>query len=148
MAESMNVVGLLCITVLVAPFAMIVAFLLRDRWVERRDRRIRDKCQRLADLFEEICGVDKALARAYLQSTGGSAYPYDLFMIEYRGGTHTVDTIWLPVRHFLTASDSQLKQILSQELAQPGPYTIPDWETILYAQLSRQKPTVAPSVHE
>jgi hypothetical protein len=90
-------------------------------------------------LFEEVCGQDKALTRVYLQSHKGDGYPYDLFMIEYRGGQHIVDTIWLPVRQFLNADDEDIRQIFASELAHPGKYTIPDWIAALYQYVTHEK---------
>ncbi len=131
--------GLICAVFLAAPFVLYVLFALRDRAVERRDQQIEDKCVRLGELFKEVCGPDRMLTRAYLQSHGGSAYPYDLFMIEYRGGAHIVDTIWLPVRQFLDTEDEEIRQIFVSELAQPGTYTIPDWIEALYRYVTHEK---------
>jgi len=130
--------SLLCLAILLAPFVMVGFFAVRDRRIERRDERIHARRERLIELFEDVAKEPIFLNRVYLQASDGTAYPYDLFMIEYRGGVHLVDTIWLPVRRFLNASDEELKQLLARELAQPGQYTIPDWQEVLYEWVKRE----------
>lgn len=131
--------GIICIGVLLLPFVLLLVLVLRDRFVERRDQQILEKSRQIADLFHEVSSQHRKLTRVYLQSSGGSAYPYDLFMVEYAGGAHPTDTIWLPVRHFLTASDDTLKRVLASELAHPGKYTIPDWQEAVYRYVMREK---------
>lgn len=64
-------------------------------------------------------------------------------MVEYYGGAHPVDTIWLPVHRFLNARDEIIKRVLASELAHPGQYTIKDWQEAVYQFIKRekQKPT-------
>lgn len=132
-------VGIFCIGLLLLPFVMLGFFILRDRFVERRDRQILEKSWHLEQLFNEVSGQGRKLTRIYLQSSGGSVYPYDLFMIEYSGGAHPTDTIWLPVRHFLNAGDDTLKHMLADELAHPGEYTIKDWQEAVYEFVMRER---------
>ncbi|MDI9637073.1 hypothetical protein QM565_15065 [Geitlerinema splendidum] len=124
--------GLLCLGLLVSPLIIYIVGTRLDRLQEARDQRIQDKCQQIATLFETLDTNGRKLARTYLQASNGDAYPFDLFMIEYYGGEHTVDTIWLPVRDFLNARDDEIKHVLAQELRQPGRYTIRDWTVALY----------------
>lgn len=125
-------INLLCIGLLLLPFVLYVVFAIRDRVIERRDRFIEERRDHLANLFNEVNRTNKKLTRVYLQASDGGGYPYDLFMVEYYGGVHPVDTIWLPVRHFLYASDNELKGILASELTHPGKYTIKDWREAVY----------------
>jgi hypothetical protein len=138
----MRLAGFLIIAILLSPFLLFVLFSIRDRMDVRRDQRIEDRCQHIAHLFEDVSGPNHSLARTFLESHRGGAYPYDLFMIEYRGGIHVVDTIWLPVRDFLTASDDDVKQVLADELQRPGKYTIPDWQEAVYQYVMHGKQDV------
>lgn len=131
--------GILCIGVLLLPFILFLVFVLRDRLVEKRDDEILERSRQIANLFNEIGRQDRKLTRVYLQASSGDAYPYDLFMIEYAGGAHPTDTIWLPVRHFFNASDDTIKRVLASELAHPGKYTIPDWQEAVYQFVLREK---------
>jgi hypothetical protein len=115
----MTCTGILAIAILLSPFVLIVFFAARDRTNVRRDHYIEVRSQHIARLFQEVCNDPHSLTRIYLESNRGDSYPYDLFMIEYRGGKHVVDTIWLPIRHFLRSSDDELKQLLANELSHP-----------------------------
>jgi hypothetical protein len=137
--QTMTFTGVLVIVILLSPFVFVVVFAAHDRANVRRDRYIEEKSQHIAQLFQDVCDKNQSLARIYLESHRGEPYPYDLFMIEYRGGKHIVDTIWLPIRDFIQASDDELKQVLAAELSQPGKYTIPDWEEAVYEYIIRGK---------
>ena len=133
---------LLCLGTLLLPFILRAVLYTLDRMTQRRDARIVQKKRRMAALFHEVIAQHKLkrkLTRAYLQSSSGEPYPYDLFMIEYSGGAHVTDTIWLPVRHFLHASDDTLREILHSELTHPGKYTIKDLQEAVYDFVKREK---------
>lgn len=133
---------ILCLGTLLLPFILHAVLYALDRITQRYDAYVMQKRQKLVALFHEVIEMKKMkrkLTRVYLQSSGGEPYPYDLFMIEYYGGAHATDTIWLPVRHFLHASDETIKDILSNELAHPGKYTIKDWQEAVYEFIKHER---------
>lgn len=132
-------VGILVLLVLTSPLILVLFALARDRSVKQRDQRILDKADRIAALFSEIAGTKYVLIQVYLESSRGTAYPYDMFMIEYYGGAHPADTIWLPTRDYLDAPDDTIRQILANELAHPGHHTIADWTEAVYQYITREK---------
>lgn len=133
---------LLCFGILLLPFILLIVFRLWDWATEKRDARILEKCVHIANLFHEVNQahtMNRRLTRVYTQSSGGEPYPYDLFMVEYYGGAHLTDTIWLPVRHFLKASDDVIRTILIRELTHPGKYTVKDWQEATYQFIKREQ---------
>jgi hypothetical protein len=118
---------------------LLLTLVLHDRWTERRDKAIEARCLALADQFKKAAHQGEWLTRIYLQSYKGEGYPYNLFMLEYRTSAYRIVTIWLPVDQFLNAGDEKVRQVLSSELVQPGPYTIPDWTVALYDYIMRYR---------
>jgi hypothetical protein len=119
--------------------AFFIGLLLRDKWREQRDKHIEARQLHLAKLFQAVAQQRVALTRVYLQSYKGNSYPYHLFMLEYRTQDRQIVTIFLPVRDFLKADDTRLKQVLASELAHPDQYTIPDWTVALFDYIVRHR---------